>query len=129
MPLRLALFAAFLLLAGPLLAGSAQAQINPFKGRNGAPRLADSDVALLDQSAQKLLVDPAPSPGATEIWQNDATGAGGTVAYLGPSNRTVQGTKYACRRLKYVVTLKDRPTPRSLRAAWCHLPDGTWKLN
>jgi surface antigen len=112
-----------------LPAGAAQAQINPFKGNRGAPKLADSDLTLLEQAGRKLLGDTAPAAGTVETWQNEATGAAGTVTYVGPVSRTVQGTKYACRRVKYAVLLKDRPTPRTTRAAWCRLPDGTWKLN
>ena len=120
---RLALLAAFL-----LLAGSAQAQINPFQGRKGAPRLADSDVTLLDQTGQKLLGDTKPAKGASETWQNDATGAAGKVDYLGPTSRKVGTTKYACRRLRYEVTLKGAKTARITHVAWCQQPDGAWKL-
>ena len=95
---RLALLVAFL-----LLAGSAQAQINPFQGRKGAPRLADSDVTLLYQAGQKLLGDSKPAKGASETWQNDATGAAGRVDYLGPTTRKVGTTKYACRLLRQVT--------------------------
>ena len=121
---RLALLAAFL-----LLAGSAQAQINPFKGHRGAPSLADSDVTLLDQTGQKLLGDTKPAKGASETWQNDATGAAGKVAYVGPTSRKVGTTKFACRRLRYEVTLKDSKTAHTARAAWCQQPDGSWQLN
>jgi surface antigen len=121
---RLVLIAAFL-----LLAGSAQAQINPFKGHRGAPRLADSDLTLLDQTGQKLLGDTKPAKGSSETWQNDATGAAGTVAYLGPATRKIGTTKFACRRLRYTVTVKDAKKARSIRVAWCQQPDGTWKLN
>ena len=110
MTCRLALLAAFL-----LLAGSAQAQINPFRGKTAAPRLADSDLPLLDQAGRKLLGDKAPNPDTSEVWQNDATGAGGTVTYIGPSHRKVGDATYACRRLKYSVTQKGRPTPRTAR--------------
>jgi surface antigen len=120
---RLALLAAFL-----LIAGSAQAQINPFQGRKGAPRLADSDVTLLFQTGQKLLGDIKPAKGASETWQNDATGSAGRVDYLGPTTRKVDATKYACRLLLYEVTVKGAKTARTTRAAWCRLPDGTWKL-
>ena len=121
---RLALLAAFL-----LLAGSAQAQINPFRDHKGAPRLVDLDLTLLGQAGQKLLGEPEPAKGASETWQNDATGAAGTITYLGPTTRKVGTTKYACRRLRYGVTVKDSKKARSLRVAWCQLPDGTWKLN
>ena len=124
MTTRFSLFAAAFL----LLAGSAQAQINPFKSNRGAPRLADTDVTLLAQTGKKLLGDTAPTKGSSETWQNDATGAAGNVSYVGPTSRTVGTTKYACRRLRYEVTLKGRKTPRSTRAVWCHMPDGTWKL-
>ena len=124
MKLSLALFAAFL-----LLAGSAQAQINPFKGNRSAPRLDDSDLPLLEQAGQKLLGDQAPAKGASETWTNDATGNAGTVTYAGPTSRRVGGATYSCRRLKYSVTLRLRPAPRTTTVAWCHLPDGTWKMN
>ena len=124
MKLCFAVFAAFL-----LLAGGAQAQINPFKGNKSAPRLDDTDLPLLDQAAQKLLGEQAPAKGASEAWNNDATGDAGTVTYVGPTSRTVKGAKYACRRLKYTVTLKLRPAPRSTNVAWCRLPDGTWEMN
>ncbi len=120
----IALLAAFL-----LLAGTAEAQINPFKGNKSAPRLDDSDLPLLEQAGQKLLGHAAPAKGARESWTNDATGNAGTVAYVGPTSRRVGGVTYACRRLKYSVTLKLRPTPRTTTVAWCHLPDGTWKMN
>ena len=124
MKLSLALFAAFL-----LLAGSAQAQINPFKGNKSAPRLDDSDLPLLEQAGQKLLGDKAPAKGASESWTNDATGNAGTVSYAGPTTRRAEGATFSCRRLKYTVTLKLRPAPRTTTVAWCHLPDGTWKMN
>lgn len=124
MKLRLALICAFV-----LLAGSAQAQINPFKGNNGAPRLADSDLPLMDEARQKLLGDEAPAVGTSEAWKNEATGDSGTVTYLGPTKRTVAGTTYDCRRVKYSIMLKVRKTPRTARVAWCHLPDGSWKMN
>ncbi|MDR3663134.1 MAG: hypothetical protein P4L86_22585 [Mycobacterium sp.] len=112
-----------------LLAGSAQAQINPFKGHRGAPRLADSDVTLLDQTGQKLLGDAKPAKGASVTWQNDATGATGKVVYVGPTSRKVGTTKFACRRLRYEVTMKDSKKARTARAAWCQQPDGSWHLN
>ncbi len=121
---RLALLATFV-----LLAGSAQAQTNPFQGHRGAPRLADSDVTLLDQTSQKLLGDTKPAKGGTETWQNDATGAAGKVAYVGPTSRKVGTTKYACRRLRYEVTLKDSKKARAIRAVWCQQPDGSWQVN
>ena len=123
MKFRFALVAVFL-----LLAGSAQAQINPYKGKN-VPRLASSDLTLLGQSEQKFLGDTAPTKGASENWTNAATGAVGSVAYVGPTSRTVATVKYTCRRLRYEVTLKGRTKPRSTRVAWCHMPDGSWKAN
>jgi len=114
-----------LLLAPLVLASGAQAQINPYRGNRNAPRLAD--IALLGQAGQKLLGNPAPAKGASETWSNDATGASGTVAFIGPSRRSAHGTSYACRRLQYVVTLRNRPDPRTTRLDWCRLPDGTWK--
>ena len=127
MTLRPALLAA--LLSGVVLsAGAAQAQINPFKTTKGAPQLDDSDLPLLEQAGSKLLAETAPARGASETWRNEATGAAGTVTFLGPTHRTVRGQTYACRRLQYDVTLKDRPTPRTTRVAWCQLPDGAWKI-
>ena len=119
-----------LLLPGFLLAAaSAQAQINPFRHNQNAPPLADTDLAMLEQAGQKLLTDAAPAPDTSEIWQNDATGAGGTVTYIGPTKRKVAGVTYACRKMKYSVTLKTRPAPRITVVAWCHQADGSWKLN
>ncbi len=118
---RFALLVAFL-----LIAGSAQAQINPFQGHRGAPRLADSDVTLLDQTGQKLLGDTKPTKGASEAWLNNATGAAGKVAYVGPASRKVGTTKFACRRLRYEVTLKDAKKARAARVVWCQQPDGSW---
>ena len=123
MKFRFALVAAFL-----LLAGSAQAQINPYKGKN-APRLASSDLTLLGQSEQKFLGDTAPTKGASEHWTNAATGAVGSVAYVGPTSRKAGTVKYTCRSLRYEVTLKGRTKPRATRVAWCHMPDGSWKAN
>ena len=125
MNIRLALLLPAFLLA----AASAQAQINPFRHSQNAPPLVDSDLAMLEQAGQKLLTDEAPAPGASQVWQNDATGAGGTITYVGPTKRKVAGTTYACRKVNYSVTVKTRHTPRTTSVAWCHQADGSWKIN
>jgi surface antigen len=122
MTFRLALLAVFL-----VLASQARAQINPWHTNRG-PHLAPSDSALMNEAAQKLLAESPPANGTAETWQNEATGAAGKVSYLGPVSRTVRGTKYACRQLSYEVTLRNTKTSTT-RAAWCHMPDGSWKLN
>ena len=128
MPIRHVLLSA-VLAASLFAAGAAQAQINPFRSSSHSPRLSSADLALMEQAGQKLLGETAPATGASEAWHNDDTGAAGQVAFIGPTQRTVRGTTFACRRLSYTVTLRNRPTPRTTHVNWCRQPDGTWKMN
>jgi surface antigen len=121
---RIVLALAALLLA----AGSAQAQINPFRGQKQAPRLAQSDIAQMGQATQRLLDVEAPAPGSIEAWNNEATGAAGKVTYVGPRTPTVRGQKQTCRRLKYDATPRGAHTARVVQVNWCRQPDGKWKM-
>jgi surface antigen len=126
--LRLAFAAAFLLVAGLLPTGAAQAQVNPFKSTKNAPHLDDQDLTLLDEAAHRILDAAAPAKGAVESWRNTASGASGKIYYVGPTRQTVRRTEYDCRRLQYDISVKGRERPHTTNVDWCRDVDGSWKL-
>ncbi|CAH2603970.1 17kDa_Anti_2 domain-containing protein [Rhodovastum atsumiense] len=111
-----------------LLAGTAQAQVNPWRNNRTAPRLTEADTALMHQAAQKLLDAPNPPVGRIEHWSNAETGAAGTVTFRGPRSHTAQGQNFACRHLEYTTTVHGRSGERSAEVDWCRTKDGSWKL-
>lgn len=123
LPARLALSA--LLLAG-LLAGEAQAQISPFRTTRNE-RLDRSDVALMNQAAEKLYKAENVADGTTESWMNPKTGTSGTVTKQSSFPRTFQRMSLDCRRINYEIRPKQSAAPRNYTVNWCRLPNGTWK--
>jgi surface antigen len=126
--LRPVFAAVFLGLAGLLLTGTAEAQVNPFKSAKNAPKLDDQDLTLLDEAAHRILDAATPAKGAVETWRNTASGASGKIYYVGPTRQTVRRTEYDCRRLQYDIVVKGRERPHTTSVDWCHDVDGSWKL-
>jgi surface antigen len=125
---RLALPAAIVLALAAGFPGPVQAQINPFRTNRAAPRLDRTDLALLDQAAEKLYTQENVADGASESWDNPRTGASGSVTVVSSFHRTVRGDSLLCRRLRYDVAVRGRNGTRSVLIDWCRLPDGRWKM-
>ena len=93
-----------------LVAGTAHAQFNPYKGNRAVPRLEGSDLTAMEAAGQKLLGPTARATGASEAWRNDATGAFGKVIYVGPTSRKADGRDLSLPQL--ATGRRPRPTRR-----------------
>jgi surface antigen len=120
---RLAILAA----SGLMIAGVAQAQISPFRTTRNE-RLDKSDVALMNQTAEKLYKADNVTDGAAENWMNPKTGASGTVTMQSRFARTWHDMQLDCRKVKYEVLRKGASAPRNYVVNWCKQPDGEWKI-
>jgi len=121
MTLRKLLFGLALL---PLFgAGTAHAQINPFKG--DGPKMQLADIALMDRAAESLIEGGGFTVGDSNSWKNAATGWSGSVTAVATTKR--QGL--SCRVLDYAISPPTRDASRTLRATWCQTKDGTWKFS
>jgi surface antigen len=118
---------AILVVSGLMTAGGAHAQINPFRSTVNE-RLDKSDLALLDQTAEKLYTADNVADGASEKWMNPKTGTSGTVTMQSKFAHTWHGTQLDCRKIKYDILRKRASAPRTYVVNWCKQPDGEWKI-
>jgi len=106
------------LLPAHRVAAPAHAQVNPFKGQPSANRLTQEDRDAMTEAAGHLYSNDAASIGSSESWQNDKSGASGSVTLGAMFNRKAQNVSYACRRIDYAVLRKGQASPVHYHANW-----------
>lgn len=111
------------LFAGVALgAGTAHAQVNPFKG--GGPRPQAADLALMDKAAEGLIQDVGFLPDEKHSWANSATGWASTVTAVKRAKRR----SLTCRVLDYTFTYTGQLGEGARQPTWCQTKDGTWRI-
>lgn len=105
-------------------AGSAHAQINPFRGYHG-PALTKEDLRTGHDAAAKLLTEDHAEVGRSEEWSGPASGNGGTISV----QKEFRRKGMSCRTLKSLVRYKDSTRPqRTWNLDVCQIKSGEWKL-
>jgi surface antigen len=104
------------------IAGSASAQINPFRGSNATP-LTREDLAALNDASTRLLNRSTLTAGETDVWRNDASGARGVIT----AGQPVRHKGLACRVLTYEATVPGPRPDRASALTWCKTKSG-WKI-
>lgn len=85
------------------------------------PPLADSDIAMLQETAQKRF--ESGKPGDVYEWDNPETGNKGTVFFLNAYEQ--DGRK--CHDIAHRIEIKNETDPYVIKAASCMMEDGTVK--
>lgn len=90
--------------------------------------LTKGDYQDLAAAYQPLLNDDSLAIGTTREWINAQSGNHGTVQLVKRFEAEYQGSKLACRRLRYHIEIKDNADPYNLLLNRCKLADGSWKI-
>lgn len=103
----------------------AMAQFNPFQtSKRYGPQLSDEDLSRLFASVARLNAETPIGIGASQGWNNPATGSRGTSTVTG----ILDSGGLACHVLHHEIEVQGRAPPRQYDFTWCRAADGTWKI-
>jgi hypothetical protein len=109
-------------LGGLVISSAAQAQINPFRGKQ--TRLSSEDLAIMNQTAAGLYQADGIAPGSSASWSNPKSGNSGVVSIR---NTTTQHGML-CHLVNYQAKFKGEANPRSYNVTWCRTASGEWRM-
>ena len=104
-----------------VLPGTAQAQINPFRG---GPGLSPEDNRLLFDSIGRLNAAEPAKVGRSEAWSNPQTNTSGTSTIL----RVFRSGGMAGHLVRNHIVVAGQPRGHDYRLTWCRTPSGEWKI-
>jgi len=103
----------------------ATAQINPFRSSSKyGPQLSDEDLNRLFASVAQLNAENSIKVGASQGWNNPATGSHGTSVVT----RIFDSAGLPCHLLHHEISAQGRIPPGQYDFTWCRAPDGAWKI-
>ncbi|MEX0365929.1 MAG: hypothetical protein AB3N22_07660 [Ruegeria sp.] len=108
-------------LAASALAGAAVvAEAKPLSRIIAEMGLSPADFELVNAASNSLFADGAPSAGQEAEWQNEATGAKGTVR--------VREMRDNCAHLQHFILPKGAEASNQVRTRRCRDASGNWVL-
>jgi hypothetical protein len=104
------------------ISSAAQAQINPFRGKQ--TRLSSEDLTIMNRTAADLYQADGIAPGSSAPWDNPKTGNSGVVSIRNTS--TQHGM--LCHLVNYQVRVKGAANARDYDVTWCRTSSGEWRI-
>lgn len=113
-----------LMMALTLIAGSAFAQINPWRGSKAGEFLSADDLDALLASVNQLNRSANVAVGAAEPWRNPRSGSQGVSTITG----LTQHGGMNCHVIRHQFSVRKSTTPSQYDLTWCLTPAGEWKI-
>ena len=107
-----------------LSAGPAFAQLSPFGSQRRAAGLTQADSESLFAAAEQLNGKAGLAEGDAQDWTNPKSGNSGNVT----ATKLFTSGGLSCHALRYDITFKGKPTPRTYKFNWCKTQAGDWKI-